>query len=228
MASPQKEDGFTPIANELLEALYRKDVLGRDARTVLWLIRQTYGWQRKDTPVSAYRLSTETGMDYRNAKYAIKRLRDRNILDDNSLIKDYDQWGTKGSREQNIPGKKSSPKGGKKVPHAPYSKERKEREKGGTFYSPQRHEYLLPGFDEFWALYPKKTAEEVCRGLWKRNVRDMSVAAKVILDVKAKRDSRQWTENSRQHCPSSKTYLYECRWNDKIEPTQEDDSGIFE
>lgn len=47
MANPQCENGFTKIANELMEALAKIRIPG-EARQVLDVIfRQTYGWNKK-------------------------------------------------------------------------------------------------------------------------------------------------------------------------------------
>lgn len=56
MAAPQKENGFTPIANELLEALIAWDGPGRVKDLVLAVMRETYGWSEKERKVDAWRL----------------------------------------------------------------------------------------------------------------------------------------------------------------------------
>lgn len=56
MAAPQKENGFTPIANELLEALIAWDGPGRVKDLVFAVMRETYGWSEKERKVDAWRL----------------------------------------------------------------------------------------------------------------------------------------------------------------------------
>ncbi len=60
--NPQLEDGFTRVADELLEALIRAPLSGRELRVVLAVIRLTYGYQRKEAVISLGRLSELTGM----------------------------------------------------------------------------------------------------------------------------------------------------------------------
>lgn len=49
MASPQIEDGYTRVANELIEALYASDSLHVRERILLWVTRHTYGvWNKKE------------------------------------------------------------------------------------------------------------------------------------------------------------------------------------
>ncbi|MBC2712885.1 MAG: replication protein [Desulfosarcina sp.] len=52
MASPQKEHGYTPIANELLDAIIASPLRGRELRIVLFILRKTYGHSRKECRLS--------------------------------------------------------------------------------------------------------------------------------------------------------------------------------
>lgn len=62
MASPQTEDGFTRIANELMEALIRAELGGVQTRIVLMIMRETYGFQRKTVQIGYQALSTRYGI----------------------------------------------------------------------------------------------------------------------------------------------------------------------
>ena len=44
MASPQLEDGFTRVANELLEALAKLKLCAYETKVLIFIIRKTYGW----------------------------------------------------------------------------------------------------------------------------------------------------------------------------------------
>lgn len=80
MTTPQIENGFTRIANELLEALARTRIPG-EAIQVLWaVLRQTYGFRRKVAPVSLGQLSKFTGLSRSNCQRAVQRLVDSNIV----------------------------------------------------------------------------------------------------------------------------------------------------
>ena len=52
MASPQKENGYTPIANEILEAVMRQRLGGTQLRLVLAVWRYTYGFGRRQHRLS--------------------------------------------------------------------------------------------------------------------------------------------------------------------------------
>ena len=80
MSSPQLENGYTRIANELLEALARTRIPG-EASQVLWVVlRQTCGYGRKTAPVSLGQLSKFTGLSRSNCQRAVHRLVDSNIV----------------------------------------------------------------------------------------------------------------------------------------------------
>jgi phage replication O-like protein O len=112
VASPQLEHGYTPVANELLEAILRADLSARELKVVMAVARETYGWSRKATTVTGYRLAQMTGMQRTQAARALKTLKFRNILSNGSegigLQKDYHVWqrrrGSKMDRVQVGPG----------------------------------------------------------------------------------------------------------------------------
>lgn len=62
MADPQVEDGYTRIANELFEAIYKFPFTIRQLRIVLFFIRQTYGHHLKMKQISLARIEAEIGM----------------------------------------------------------------------------------------------------------------------------------------------------------------------
>lgn len=66
MASPQLEKGHTRIAHDIVEALVRSNLSGAQIRTVLWILRLTYGFQRKDmiTNVGAFATKLKSTKGY--------------------------------------------------------------------------------------------------------------------------------------------------------------------
>jgi phage replication O-like protein O len=101
MANPQVEDGYTPIANEILEALARTKLSPNESRILFFLIRKTYGWKKKTDWISLSQFSKGTWLDRRNAHKAVKRLSDKRMVvicrDDikhprYSFQKDYQKW----------------------------------------------------------------------------------------------------------------------------------------
>lgn len=62
MASPQKENGYTSIANELLEQIYRRRFSASQLKILLLVIRFTYGFNRRTATLSNTFIATGTGM----------------------------------------------------------------------------------------------------------------------------------------------------------------------
>lgn len=52
MANPQKENGYTAIANEILEQLVKANLNGTEMSIVLYVLRKTYGYQKKQDAIS--------------------------------------------------------------------------------------------------------------------------------------------------------------------------------
>ncbi|GIO40172.1 hypothetical protein J41TS12_50330 [Paenibacillus antibioticophila] len=103
MASPQKENGFTSIAHEILDEICRYKFNGAQLRIVLKVWRLTYGYNRKDHDFSISFLCECTGLSDRTIKKEIKSLLDLNVLIETkkatrsnsrrlSFNKDYESW----------------------------------------------------------------------------------------------------------------------------------------
>jgi phage replication O-like protein O len=104
VANPQLEDGYTKIANELLEALSRSNLSPYESRVLWFVIRQTYGWKKKTDLISLSQIVKGTGIEKGNTSRALKSLILRQIvvrLDNKQLgfNKDYDSWLRKLSAE---------------------------------------------------------------------------------------------------------------------------------
>ncbi len=97
MASPQTENGFTKVSNELLEALSMMQMSGSEWQYVMCLIRKTYGYNQKEAWVNNNYVSLVTGLPKQRVSEAKLRLLAKNIVtqkrDNISLNKDYDLWG---------------------------------------------------------------------------------------------------------------------------------------
>jgi hypothetical protein len=103
MAAPQIEDGFTMLANELLEAIYRYRSNAVQKDLLLVLIPFTYGFHRKSWPLGITFLARETGHHKQTVAKEVKELirarvvvvvkgysfdRPRTL----GLQKDYEKW----------------------------------------------------------------------------------------------------------------------------------------
>jgi phage replication O-like protein O len=107
MASPQVEDGYTPIANEIVEALWKINLSAYECRVLWYLFRKTYGWNKKTDWIALSQFSKDMGLDRRLIHRAIHALSSKKMIviykDDSGLVsygfqKDYDKWNVSSKR----------------------------------------------------------------------------------------------------------------------------------
>lgn len=107
MANPQKENGFTPIANEIYDKLNQMPLLGSEFQILHFIIRKTYGYHKKQDRISLTQFEKGTGLTRATVVKAIKNLMTRNMIikiylpDDNmgyTFQKDHEKWLVKTSK----------------------------------------------------------------------------------------------------------------------------------
>ena len=102
MANPQLEEGYIRIANELYRAIYSSDLNSSEFRVLLFIIYQTYGYNRKSRQLTKSYISTGTGVPVETVKRTLKSLIEKKIIiarsschnlpKSFSVNKKYDQW----------------------------------------------------------------------------------------------------------------------------------------
>ncbi|MCL5421116.1 MAG: replication protein [Nitrospirae bacterium] len=101
MASPQKEHGYTAIANAIMEALAKVRIPGELRQVLDYILRRTYGWNKKESAIAHREFILATGLKRQNVSRALKRLSDFNMIGikiDASgrrfyrFNKDFDTW----------------------------------------------------------------------------------------------------------------------------------------
>jgi len=65
-AEVQVENGFTRIHPAILEALAKTRLTGQEFRAVLFLLRRTYGWQKKEDAISLAQWMDGLGLSHRH------------------------------------------------------------------------------------------------------------------------------------------------------------------
>ena len=111
MASPSVNDGWTRIADELLEALIRYPFTKRQYKVLLAVIRKTYGFGKVTDDISSSQLSELTGLAGTHCRAAVRELQKIGALAVSegrfgkvlAVVKDYEQWGDQNSPDQNSP-----------------------------------------------------------------------------------------------------------------------------
>jgi phage replication O-like protein O len=108
MAKPQIENGFTRVANEILEAIAKIKLNGTQFRILMIVWRYTYGFSRKEHELSINFLCDATGIIKRQIQKELKVLMEMGVLiearaatfTDSRIIgfnKNYEAWATKKS-----------------------------------------------------------------------------------------------------------------------------------
>ncbi len=106
MVSPQKENGYTIIANEIIEALARIRIPGECRQILDVVFRQTYGYHRTSFFCKPGELSEKTGIRRQHINRSLKKLAEMNLLTvtNNGYVtkngyayeitfnKDYEKW----------------------------------------------------------------------------------------------------------------------------------------
>jgi phage replication O-like protein O len=177
LANPQIENGYTKIANEILEALAHTRIPG-EARQILDVIfRQTYGWGKKQDRISLTQFVKSTGIKKPHVIRSIKKLQEMNIITvaqkGNDFIltyclnKNYDNWNL-------LPKKVTLPKkvipvannGNEPLPIMVPTKERiKDNNKRNKTYDRTLSNQgetlsLIDWFESAWKIYPRKEGKK--------------------------------------------------------------------
>lgn len=103
MANVQIENGYTPIANELLEVIYRTGFTLTELKMLLLIMRYSYGFSKKSHELSITFISNGIGVSKRYVAASLKELIDKNVVivyrehsKNKSRVlginKDYDEW----------------------------------------------------------------------------------------------------------------------------------------
>ena len=77
---PQKENGYTAIANEIMEHLALAPLRGQQMKCVLFLLRRTYGYHKKDDRISLNQWAEGTNMKRQNVWRELHLLVEMNVI----------------------------------------------------------------------------------------------------------------------------------------------------
>ena len=96
-----KNDGYTQVPNDLLEAVYTYGFTIRQLRIVLYIIRKTYGYHLQERDISISRMAVEMGVDRAHASRTVSDLEKLNVLSvekngawkaSTMYVKNPDEW----------------------------------------------------------------------------------------------------------------------------------------
>jgi phage replication O-like protein O len=96
MANPQKENGYTAISNEILDHFFGLGLAGKEMEMVLFVIRKTYGYQKKSDKIPLSQFQHALKMNRSSVCKTSNKLVSWKILAKDekgySLNKNWEQW----------------------------------------------------------------------------------------------------------------------------------------
>lgn len=211
MNGPQLENGYTRIANELLEALAKVKLNGSQHRIIDVILRNTYGYSKKTASLSDGYLSKATGLHPKLINREINTLIKSNLLYVESkgnftnarvlgINKNYNSWSgnysvtTNGSVATNEIVEKGSNEIVEKVVTNPLHK----KEILKKDINKKEHEEF---FESIWKLYPKKkgkgqVSDNQMKKLFRIGIEEMTRAIERYKKEKAETDMQYWQNGS--------------------------------
>ena len=101
MANPKIEDGYTKIANELLEVIIKTRMSDYEHRVFWLIVRKTYGFNKKSDWIAQKQIVLATGILKQNVYRTVNKLLKRKMITKTckvlSIQKNYEIW--KSSKE---------------------------------------------------------------------------------------------------------------------------------
>lgn len=185
MANPQIENGYTKIANELLEEIIKRDFSKRELKVIFSVIRFTYGFNRKEAELSIRYLEKTTGLKFTNISTTLNELENKKVINffssgkhsqsrEISLNKNYEQWELNRSQNDNSSRLNCYQNNNGTVPKTitetvPKTITNKERYKERINKDIDQTKTLIDTqFEKFWNLYDKKVSKEKSLKLFKK------------------------------------------------------------
>lgn len=233
MANPQKENGYTPIANELLEAIYRTDFTSTELKIILFTMRYTYGFSRKEHELSLNFISKGISISKRYVSSSVSKLIEDNVLqvvrehtDTQSRIIKLNKYYNKWMNRTTVQQMKYS------------STDDTENNTTGELEFHQDKQNIKQNikqgasdlFPLFWVAYPRKVSKVAAKKVFDKLKVDDSLLKQMLKALDVQKQSRQW--QTKEYIPHPTTWLNQRRWEDETEEEQEEalkqtDIGLF-
>lgn len=217
--NPQKEDGYTPIANELLEALLKADFSKRQLLVIMAIARMTYGYSRKADALSGWQIASMINVDRSHVSKTLNELQELNVINkletgreshgvlvnEIQINKKYKEWLTVAKTAtvaNSATVAKTATVTVAKTATQPLPKQ-------PTHKAIKTNKTNMSDFETFWNKYPRKEVKKKAKEIWLRVKPNVDEVLKAL----------SWQVNSdgwkRGFIPLATTYLNQERWNDE-------------
>ena len=225
MANPQKENGHTSIANEILEALLKAKLNGTEWEVLMVVIRKTYGFQKKEDWISYTQFQEMTGKARPNIWKAIEKLVTKTILVTKKkpgktfyrFNKDYTRWVVTESKLVTKKKPTSYEKETQLVTKAQPTKETITKETIQKKKAPSVSGEYTKEFNLLWEVERRRENKKKAFASFRR----VKVPVDVLISAYKKQWETKWKGKELRFVPHLATWLNNERWNDEIETQQE-------
>lgn len=226
MESPQLENGYIKIANELIDALARTPLNTQETRVVFAILRKTYGYNKKEDWISNSQLELITGIHRSHCAHTVTKLLSRKIVakigNKISLNKMYNSWVTvlpkQATKQAMLPKQAQgvAQTGNWVLPKQAHTKDKHTKD------NIQKKE-----FDLFWAAYPIKKSKGAAIIAFNK----LDVPIDILLNaVETQRKEKEALVIVGQFCPEWKypsTWLNQKCWLDEVVKIKEKDMSFY-
>lgn len=217
--NPQKEDGYTPIANELLEAILKADFSKRQLLVIMAIARMTYGYSRKADALSGWQIASMINIDRSHVSKTLNELHELNVINkletgreshgvlvnEIQINKKYKEWLTVAKTAtvaNSATVAKTATVTVAKTATEPLPKQ-------PTHKAIKTNKAIVSDFETFWNKYPRKEVKKKAKEIWLRVKPNVDEVLKAL----------QWQIKSngwqRGFIPLATTYLNQERWTDE-------------
>lgn len=234
MASPQIENGYVKIANELIEQFSKLKLNGSEWQVLMVVIRKTWGFNKIEDEISLSQFVLLTGLNRSQVCKSINSLVSKLILGIKNdthtnkyfISKDYDKWikvvskMTPSIKNDTTPSIKFDTRSSIKsdnrgsIKSDTYKRHLLQK----TFIKDKRDKDSSALFDEFWKVYPRKIAKPTARKAFDRAFKESKqnglFLPSLLKSIELNKQSKQWQDVT--YVPHPATWLNQKRFNDDV------------
>lgn len=231
--SPQLENGYTKLANELLEALISAGLTARQWTVVMAIIRKTYGFNKKADEIGLSQLAAMTGLDKSNLSRTVRELEAAKVIHRSdgvhahafSINKRSKQWGLSNQQpqlskrqllsNQQPEGCQNDHKGVVETTTEGLSEQQPQNTslKKLQKTTPKDMRSLRDRFEVFWDAYPKKKSKDAAEKALAKRKPDEQLFADIMLGLERAKTSVEWLD--KQFIPYPASWLNDGGWMDE-------------
>jgi phage replication O-like protein O len=233
MSSPQLENGYIKIANDIYDAFCRTRISGEERQILDCILRKTYGWNKCEDAISISQFADMTGIQKPHIIRAIKGLLAKNIISIANIgngiakngndktkvykfIKDYAAW-------RPLPKKATLPKMAIGVakngnPSLPKMVPTKDTTTKDTIQKTKTLVVYSNDFLSFWSEYPKAVKKKMAFKEWEKNKTrpDIEIILKAIREQKKNKTELKCAGQFCPEWPDPERWIKNERWNDEL------------